>query len=458
MRTLKVASGALLLGAVAMIALLCCATSADARPPLGWVQPKASTPPQEHLSINGHQVGLRFERSNCNGGAAFQKGTILIIALVPENTPFGNEMFAKAVLNAGRDYVRKSCPGVDRSTVGTIKVALKENHTRPRYEKDLHVSGEYKATDNYMTLSVYDNERQNAEIKAQKKEAERRAATAKEAERQLVLAKAAEGMITLPKSNYLFLFDTDKETGTKFYGYSKAREERCWKWAGGFHDMIVEVPSSVSLMDDAVARRIVNKAIQIGWDTCKAFQATITVVPSGYKATVDGEYVSYVPIQVKAGGSNGKLTSYHNLLQEAVAQKAAANAAAAEAARKAQATEQRWKAFVSQNGISKLVSHDELFSNPFVFEKQTIAVVVGFERMIAADRGVFEMGGDPIVVSELPKTRFGRSTRTVMVAARVLGTTPLNVPLVGETAVPHLAYTAAEDCQDETCSEMMPAK
>ena len=264
--------------------------------------------------------------------------------------------------------------------------------------------------------------------------------------------------VSLSNRDYLFLFDTDKETGTKFYGYSKAREKRCWTWAGGFHDMIVEVPSSVSLMDDAVARPIVNKAIQLGWDNCKAFQATITVVPSGYKATVEGEYVRYAPIHVKAGGSNGKLTSYHNLLQEAVAQNAAANAAAAEAARKAQATEHKWKAFITQNGISKLVSHNELFSNPFVFEKQTIAVLLRFQRMIAADRGVFEMGGDPVVVSELPKTRFSGSTRTVMVAARVLGTTPLNVPLIGETAVPHLAYTAAEDCHDETCSEMLPAK
>ncbi len=131
--------------------------------------------------------------------------------------------------------------------------------------------------------------------------------------------------------------------------------------------------------------------------------------------------------------------------------------AAAEQAAKARIAE-RWSTFSSKNGVTKLVTNQELFKNPFMFEKQAVAIVVTFVQMQAADQGLFKFDGDPVVVSDVPKTRFGSHAGAILLAGDVLGTTKVQIPGLGEVAVPHLSYIGAEDCGESGCGDIVPKR
>lgn len=132
----------------------------------------------------------------------------------------------------------------------------------------------------------------------------------------------------------------------------------------------------------------------------------------------------------------------------------AARIAAADAARRQ--TEDRWNAFANASGVKQLVPSETLVKNPFKFEKQTVAFIAKFEQMIAADQALFSVAQEPILVSGVPKTRFGESKYSVLIAGTVLGTTTAKIPPFGEMSVPHVQYVNAYDCSAGGCSDILP--
>lgn len=106
--------------------------------------------------------------------------------------------------------------------------------------------------------------------------------------------------------------------------------------------------------------------------------------------------------------------------------------------------------FVKQNGVQAWPNADALQANPFVYNSKTVAILARFEEMSSATDGLFAIGGNPIVVSDIPNGAF-TSRRWVILAGTVLGKREVQLPLLGKVAVPHLKYVNVLQCPDEKC-------
>ena len=116
---------------------------------------------------------------------------------------------------------------------------------------------------------------------------------------------------TLPGNGFLFLMETDAETGAKFWRYSMDRSKPCWTWRGGMAEVgsyrtpdeaeiICEVPNRISLTDDKLARSLVTKALKMEASKCGLTSPIhIMLVPESYQVTVDKHgFPSFKPVQV----------------------------------------------------------------------------------------------------------------------------------------------------------------
>ena len=111
----------------------------------------------------------------------------------------------------------------------------------------------------------------------------------------------------------------------------------------------------------------------------------------------------------------------------------------------------RFDEFVKKYGVKEWPSKDALFANPFVYEGRTIAIVSSFDTMLSPTQGVLEVGGDPVIVSKIPKGLFSSKAK-VVIAGRVLGKKEIKLPVLGTVLVPHLKFVGVHFCKDWRCS------
>ena len=112
----------------------------------------------------------------------------------------------------------------------------------------------------------------------------------------------------------------------------------------------------------------------------------------------------------------------------------------------------RASAFFKSNGVTRIVTAEQLAGNPFVFKGQVVAVYFYFEKMNAETQAIFYSGNAEFVVSGAPSSKFTQHGSTFILAARVVGNFTLQGPL-GSTTVPHLSYLGSAACKDLGCTE-----
>jgi len=269
---------------------------------------------------------------------------------------------------------------------------------------------------------------------------------------------------TLPNNGFLFLMGTDAETGAKFWRYSRDRSNPCWNfgWGNGTHayeaEIICEVPDSISLVDDKVARSLVMKTKQMATNKCGlATRLHIMLVPQGYQVAVDSnEYANFNPIHVYASFTcdyhwdghhrpaySGKCDSeqYRNT----VLAKEQARLKGEQKKKDKEEAKKTFDEFVKKNGVQELVSWNKLNTNPYVYEGKIVAIRTNFYEMRSANLGLFMWVDDVTLVSNTPKALFTKQA-TVLLAGQVVG------KLQG---VPHLKFVGVHFCKDRDCSDII---
>lgn len=110
-------------------------------------------------------------------------------------------------------------------------------------------------------------------------------------------------------------------------------------------------------------------------------------------------------------------------------------------------------AFVKANGVSRLVTAEQLAANPFVYQGKVVAIYGEFQQMTSATQGIFSAQDKTFVVSGIPMGRFTQQGSMVMVAGRVLGNTEIKLPILGPTLVPNVAFVGSAFCQQFRCAD-----
>ena len=131
---------------------------------------------------------------------------------------------------------------------------------------------------------------------------------------------------------------------------------------------------------------------------------------------------------------------------------------AKERADKEAARQTRWNEFVRKYGVQELVRASDLFVNPFVYERKTVAVELDFQRMLTANSAMFTGRSDAIfVLSNIPTAtyRSERQGRDIL-AVRFIGMTEIKgLPMVSSMQVPNLRFVGVHFCQESGCSDIL---
>jgi len=123
-------------------------------------------------------------------------------------------------------------------------------------------------------------------------------------------------------------------------------------------------------------------------------------------------------------------------------------------AKKRQASRALFDRFVKQYAIATWPNRQALAANPFVYQGKIVGLYASFERMLTADSALFSAGSSPLLVTGIPTAAF-TTPGAVLLAASVVGTKQVRLPIVGEMSVPHLAYVGAHVCAAPACSELL---
>jgi len=241
------------------------------------------------------------------------------------------------------------------------------------------------------------------------------------------------------------------------------------------------VAPEIDLSDDGTAWQILEMGFAYGREQCpshgEGFQgvpyvrevfvalkpgdpATFTVDKIPVVFNQNGSIYDFPPDLVIGDWLNSKpeiITSYRNapkalkLSQADDAKQAKQQNAAQVQATQAKQTRQaqnaaRSAAFFKSNGVTRIVTVEQLATNPFVFKGQVVAIRGFFSQMNSETQATFHIGDSFFVVSGVPSTKFIRQGDAFMLAARVIGKT-------NDTGLPHLSYVGSGACQDLGCGE-----
>lgn len=117
----------------------------------------------------------------------------------------------------------------------------------------------------------------------------------------------------------------------------------------------------------------------------------------------------------------------------------------------------RYRAFADDHKVQQAVNCQELLTNPYAFEGQTVAVAGAFMAMTARDAAAFQGAGEcPFVVSGIPYGTFSTQRIYVFIAAKVLGQTEMKVVGGAGGQVPHLQFLGIYACQRKDCDDITP--
>ncbi len=379
-------------------------------------------------------------------------GPLEVFGEVPANISLADDASAQALVNKAMRAARKACPKFQLDLNLSLKVSLLRGRHAGRDASPVVVA-EWKLAD----------------LRSRKVTKEYRNAEAQRAKEETMIASGE--IRPLPNNDFLFFIGTDTETGTKFWIYSQDRSNVCWTWTGGQMDVIGEVPKSIYLASDEVARRLVMIAAQHLSTRCKAARhgsGRVFLVHDGYQVTVRDRYTEFIPVQINAkvwGGYLGqewpKVDQYQNFALEGKQREAAKERQAARDA----ARQERWNEFARKHGVHELADSGKLFRNPFLYQGKTIGVFLRFDRMMTANSAIFDGGGgfgtryasNVFVVSNIPITTYKQSpVYGDVLAVRFLGMTEIRgIPFVESMKVPNLRFVGVHFCQEWDCSEML---
>lgn len=246
----------------------------------------------------------------------------------------------------------------------------------------------------------------------------------------------------------LVLLGRDEDTLVRYWRLGTKAGDKCWPTGQNRSAVIAEMPANIRIEKEETAKIEMRKAVHLAQSICgKCNYLDVWIIPAteGHRAAINLRPIAAAgAIQCK----DMSFSSYQNRATEEFTRQAAQDAAAAAANQKATAAHERWTAFAAKTGVSKVASAAEVHRNPFLFENQIIGLVVSFKRMVSAEQGFFDAGERPIVVSGLPKTRFGAFAGSILLAGKVIGTTT-------DDALPHLSYVDAVDCTEPGCGDIV---
>ncbi len=270
----------------------------------------------------------------------------------------------------------------------------------------------------------------------------------------------------------------------------------------GHAHVIVEVPETIDLSNDNIARQLLDNSLNYAFTQCtkeKLSNFMASTLISLYKSPFDPKtmengwivrgrpdhYKNFAIVDYKNKALENKLAEekkqkdeeekkqrdrkneeerkraeaeaeiQRNARKEEEARRQAERLAE-QRAQQQKAEEERRKItnrrdlFTKENGVKAWPSADALQANPFVHQGKTVAILARFEEMSSATDGLFAIGSNPIVVSDIPSGAF-TSRRWVILAGTVLGKREVQLPLLGKVAVPHLKYVNVLPCSDEKC-------
>lgn len=96
----------------------------------------------------------------------------------------------------------------------------------------------------------------------------------------------------------------------------------------------------------------------------------------------------------------------------------------------------------------------QLFANPYSLKGKIIGFIGKFVGMTSANSGYFWIGHaggtlvgnqPPLVIKNIPSSKFTKSGEKFAMAARVEGITNISVPIFGQLTTVEVIFTAAEE-------------
>lgn len=404
------------------------------------------------------KTGTRFSIIDKSGGLAGTDpckggwGNLEVIVEVPSSISLKDDMVAQALVEKGKDLATQACPKFSISAFASLDLQV--------FKDEYNKGAQYE---------VYARWKKDHPRDPVKREYQNRVY-----ERAKLEADIAAGVVRpLPttKGEWLIFLGADAKTGVKFWTTTTNLKIKCGYLYSGTKNMIGEVPSNLSLLDEKIAQSLVIAGSEILLDKCKGQAGWdllntvyVKLVPFDYKVRDMVYHSEFSPILVEGVaetiGGKIKTRNIRNFVLEAEQQKLKMAREREQQEKEREEVKKRLKEFVDKNGVKEWVSLKKLSANPFVYEGKTVGIVVRFFKMLSATQGVFggeDFGLPAIVVSDVPRGLF-TSEASVVLAGRVLGNIETQLPLLGKMMVPHLKFVGVHLCKDWGCRDILPTE
>lgn len=385
----------------------------------------------------------------CKGGY----GALDVIGEVPPNFSMENDAMNQALVERVKDiFVPNACPKfkIGGSSILNLHLFKGEYTTRAEYAVSVQWTKHYPR-------EPMKREYQNRVYERAKLEAD--------------IAAGVVRPLPTTKGEWLIFLGPDAKTGVKFWTTTTNLKIKCGYLYSGTKNIIGEVPSNLSLLDEKIAQSLVIAGSEILLDKCKGQAGWdllntvyVKLVPFDYKVRDMVYHSEFSPILIEGVaetiGGEMKTRNIRNFVLEAEQQKLKMAREREQQEKKREEVNKRLKEFVDRNGVKEWVSLKGLSANPFIYEGKIIGVVIRFHQMLSATQGLFggeDFGLPAIVVSDIPRGLFTSEAKVVL-AGRVLGNIETKLPLLGTMIVPHLKFIGVHLCKDWGCTDILPTE
>ncbi|MGD9579713.1 MAG: hypothetical protein AB7Y74_15870 [Syntrophorhabdus sp.] len=251
--------------------------------------------------------------------------------------------------------------------------------------------------------------------------------------------------------------------------------EKCTTYS--YREVRGDVPPEVDLSNDITARKILAAGAQFAQKKCPnpnkrcpAENINVYLYQAGKKSfnrewlvqarsthacdkLIWEEYDNY-PLKERQKAEKQKRYSAKRQLEKEQREREMQAAKEKEKRERREASE-NFNQFVQANAVKEWPSMKQLSSNPFVYERATVALTASFLTMESATRGVFKSAGDVFIVSDIPKGMFRVEGQNIVLAGKVIGKTDFRAPIIGQVQVPYLRFVGVHFCKDRQCSDII---
>jgi hypothetical protein len=170
---------------------------------------------------------------------------------------------------------------------------------------------------------------------------------------------------------------------------------------------------------------------------------------SAAHSRVQTEFQAYFDSQ--KGNWTVKYNNIRRDILEAERRQAEQGLAAAKAQQAAQQRQTIRSKFISEFGIQGWTNQAVLTANPFPFKDKVIGIRADFQQMVSANEAFFGSGNIPISVSNVPSTEFTIPGQQLVLAMRIIGIKPVQMPILGQVNTATGSYVGVYRCQVANC-------